>query len=155
MAWSAGAILTASQLNTYLPQTWTAYTPTWTAATANPVLGNGTIVGSSGRAGGTIFGSIRLTLGSTTTTGTGAWRFTLHVAAAGATTTPLVSAGQLTDTGTAFWPVYCARLVTFDTIDIGCPTASGDARLTTVGSGTPFTWVSTDILYVSFAYEAA
>lgn len=28
MAWSAGAILTAAQLNTYLPQTWTAYTPT-------------------------------------------------------------------------------------------------------------------------------
>jgi hypothetical protein len=155
MAWTAGAVLTAAQLNTYAPQAWSTYVPVWTAATANPALGDGAITGSYVRAGETVHFSIRLTLGSTTTTGTGAWRFSLPVSAAGATTTPLISAGQLVDTGTAFWPVYCARLVTFDTVDVACPTTSGDTRLTVVGPATPFTWVSSDILYISGTYEAA
>jgi hypothetical protein len=35
MTWSAGAVLTAAQLNTYLPQAWSTYTPTRTGFTVS------------------------------------------------------------------------------------------------------------------------
>lgn len=44
MTWSAGAVLTAAQLNTYLPQAWTPWTPTITASS-----GTFTTVSASGR----------------------------------------------------------------------------------------------------------
>jgi hypothetical protein len=56
---------------------WTAYTPTWTAATTNPVLGNGTLTGFYQRVGKTVHFWIKLSVGSTTTFGTGAYAFSL------------------------------------------------------------------------------
>lgn len=37
MAWTAGQVVTASQLNTYAPQEWTAYVPTITNVTSSTV----------------------------------------------------------------------------------------------------------------------
>lgn len=64
---------------------WVNYTPTWTAATTNPVVGNGTW--SSwwqwcGRK--TINVDVQLTIGSTTTFGSGVWRFSLPASLQGA-----------------------------------------------------------------------
>lgn len=55
----------------------TAFTPTWTASTTNPVLGNGTIAASWFRIGNLITFRIKITAGSTTTFGSGAYTFTL------------------------------------------------------------------------------
>jgi len=54
-----------------------AYTPSWTSSGTAPTLGNGTILGYYTRRGQIIEGTIDLTIGSTTTTGTGTWYFSL------------------------------------------------------------------------------
>ena len=59
------------------PWNWTAYTPTWTAVTSNPSVGNGTLTSAYMLYGSTCFLSIYLAFGSTTSGGKGAWSFTL------------------------------------------------------------------------------
>ncbi|GGP56090.1 hypothetical protein [Streptomyces abikoensis] len=61
---------------------WSTYTPTWTATTTNPSLGNGTLVGSYLITGKICHVSIMLTIGSTTNKGSGAYRISLPVATA-------------------------------------------------------------------------
>jgi hypothetical protein len=58
-------------------QPWVTYTPTWTAAGTDPALVNGTIVGAYRRQGTTLHFGGMLTIGSSTTFGTGGWEFTL------------------------------------------------------------------------------
>jgi hypothetical protein len=79
MAWSAGAILTAAQLNTYAPQAWSSWTPTLTAET-----GGFTLASATGRYiahGKTIVWQATITI-TTAGTAAGACIFTLPVAAA-------------------------------------------------------------------------
>lgn len=85
--WLAGEKLTATLMNEQIRDAlkaisdpWTAYTPTWTASSVNPTLGNGTLVGSYVKAGRLVIGDIRLTIGSTTTVGTGSYSFGLPFA---------------------------------------------------------------------------
>ncbi|WP_052390767.1 hypothetical protein [Streptomyces sp. NRRL B-24484] len=61
---------------------WTAYTPTWTATTTNPILGNGTLVTRYSRVGKTITYVGTLRAGTTTNGGNGVWNMTLPVQAA-------------------------------------------------------------------------
>lgn len=77
MAWTAGAVLTAAQLNLYAPQEWTAYTPALTALTTNPTLGNSTLTGKWARFGKLYHFRISLTIGSTFTAGSGAYFLSL------------------------------------------------------------------------------
>jgi hypothetical protein len=63
---------------------WTSYTPTWTGSTTNPSLGNGTLSAAYIQIGKTVHFRINLTMGTTTTYGSGIWRFTLPVASNGA-----------------------------------------------------------------------
>lgn len=89
--WVVGEVVTAALLNTEVRDqfnslfgAWTAYTPTWTAATTNPVLGNGTLVGRYMKIGRVVVAHINLTTGSTTTYGSGNYTFSLPVQAANA-----------------------------------------------------------------------
>ncbi|WP_051877190.1 hypothetical protein [Streptomyces natalensis] len=68
-----------SSWDTYfkIPGAWTAYTPTWSASTTNPVLGNGTLIGRYQKIGRTVIFHVNLTTGSTTTYGSGSYNFTL------------------------------------------------------------------------------
>lgn len=62
MAWSAGQILTAANLNTYLPQTST----TWASPfNSGLTVGNGTTTASYARIGATMTASLKFTFGST------------------------------------------------------------------------------------------
>lgn len=56
---------------------WATYTPTWTNSGGAPTLGNGTIVGGYRRAGTTLHLRGQLSIGSTTTVGTGDIRMSL------------------------------------------------------------------------------
>lgn len=85
--WVAGEVVTAAEMNTEIRDAltgiqaaWSTYTPTWTAVTTNPVLGNGILAGRDLQVGKTIQFSIKLTDGSTTTYGSGGWKFTVPVA---------------------------------------------------------------------------
>ena len=61
---------------------WVPYTPSWTASTTNPVLGNGTLVGVYAVSGKTCHAAIRLIPGSTTTFGSGTYLFGVPFTAA-------------------------------------------------------------------------
>jgi hypothetical protein len=54
-----------------------SFTPEWTTLGTQPVLGNGTLVGQYTRIGKSVNVKIKLTIGSTTTLGTGGWGFGL------------------------------------------------------------------------------
>ena len=62
------------------PDAWTDYTPTWTSSGVAPVLNNGTLAGRYVKVGRKATAQIGLTIGSTTTVGTGNWTFSLPVA---------------------------------------------------------------------------
>ena len=90
---------------------WTSYTPTWTAVTTNPTLGNGSIVGAYRRIGDSSEIEITISLGSTSTIGSGNYSIsmppglTAKANAFPSTTTPLGSGGFNKGT-TALYALY-------------------------------------------------
>lgn len=113
------------------PSYWQTYTSTWTTASSAPAIGNGTIVAYYQTEGPVCRVSIQLTVGSTTTFGTGAWSFSLPrqhvtgvavcgsmmandvsgtlysgsvlVVSGGSTITPATNAGAITGTSPVTW----------------------------------------------------
>lgn len=77
-----------------------SYTPTWTAATTNPTLGNGTLTGHFDRHDKAVTATGFLEIGSTTTTGTGVYSFALPLQAAAGR--DFVGSVWLRDSGTNF-----------------------------------------------------
>lgn len=83
MPFAAGQVLFPADLVTTDP--WTPYTLTWTAATTNPAIGNGTITSRYMKLDAhTVAVSVSIVCGSTSTKGSGAYSFSLPVAVAGA-----------------------------------------------------------------------
>jgi hypothetical protein len=86
--WAVNDILTAGDLNTYVRDnenavgTLTAYVPTWTAATTNPTIGNGTISGKYVALAEWCWISIQIVAGSTTAGGSGTYSVGLPFAGA-------------------------------------------------------------------------
>lgn len=124
------------------------YTPSWTAAGVAPALGNGTLTGRFYQIGKLVVCHADLTMGSTTTFGTGVYDLSLPATAgtikySGVTSAFDSSAGSIylgfsridTTTKMAFW-------------DTAQPAAS-------VTNSVPFTWASGDILSADLIYEAA
>lgn len=58
---------------------WKAYTPSWTAASVNPSLGNGSITGRYVQLGKQVLVRANITSGTTTTYGSGQYRISLPV----------------------------------------------------------------------------
>ncbi|GLY55176.1 hypothetical protein [Lentzea sp. NBRC 102530] len=154
MAFAAGQPLTASALNAAIGSVWTAYTPVWTCATSNPSIGNGSLAGSYTKVGKTVTVRINLLVGSTTTFGSGAFRFTLPETSAtysGFTNLPIwVGSAYGFDNGTAnrggdvnVWSgaTYC--------------TVTGNGTGGQWDAGTPMTWANLDAIALTFSYEAA
>ena len=127
---------------------WIHYTPTWTATTTNPALGNGTLTGRYTVLGKTCVGDIYLLMGSTTAYGSGAWALGLPFTAANA---GIRYGGQWAalDTGTANYTGSLfisagASVINFFVRDQGANYFS---------SAIPHTWAGTDYLFLSFIYE--
>ncbi|MDG4790366.1 hypothetical protein O7626_31355 [Micromonospora sp. WMMD1102] len=75
---------------------WTTYTPTWTGSLTNPVLGNGTLEGKWRQVDPLMVAvRIKLVPGSTTTFGSGNYKFALPVAAVSGGPHPLLQASAL------------------------------------------------------------
>ena len=131
---------------------WQSYTPTFT----NFTLGNGTLIAKYIQIGKFVSVKFELTLGSTSSMGTGP-QVSLPVTSSSSITSLASSIGfsLCGDTGTASY--YGA--VTFGTtttvyvwfFDI----ASSKVLRGTISSTAPFTWVSTDTFAAQFYYEAA
>lgn len=130
---------------------WTTYTVSWTSASAPlPSLGNGTLLGQYRQPAYSrqVWCRGILTWGSTTTGGTGGWRFSLPVTAhADAVTYGMVGATQMLDNGTIRRDGSILVLSTTTLL----PVSDGGDVSPTV----PWTWATGDVLSWCIAYEAA
>lgn len=127
---------------------WHSYTPSWTAASVNPTLGNGSLTAKYSLTGTTVKFSIRLNIGSTTTLGTGVWSFTLPYTSVAVGATAL-GAAHLFDSGTANY--------VGTTIHQTTTTASvvSDGAGNTISATVPFAWVNGDYVTFEGTYEIA
>lgn len=126
------------------------YTPAWTGTT-NPVLNNGTLLGRYVLAGRLVTGWFDLTIGSSTTFGSGGYRISLPVPAAypgsdipiGTFIATDASDGNRRRTG-------ALTIVTATTVRADRDGVSGSATTPTA----PFTWATGDRWTGQFAYQA-
>lgn len=130
-----------------MPWATTSYTPTWGGATTNPVLGNGTLTGRYAAFGPLIQVQISLILGSTTTTGSGRWTFTLPVASADST----VLAAVAIDDSTTNRYAGSAWVTPGTGVFAIAPGAGGNG----FSSSSPFTWTNPDALLINGTYRIA
>lgn len=156
--WVANTILTAAQLNEQVRDNlkaigdpMTSYTPTWSAITTPPAIGNGTITGKYLAAGKFIRFRVTIAMGSTTTYGSGQYTVSLPFAAHG-------SGIQIVDTlafgGTSY---FGKGRITAGATAVGLytpATTAGDLdRLVT--ATVPFAFANGDSITVCGTYEAA
>ena len=140
---------------------WVDYTPTWTAVTTNPVIGNGNLTGRYTIVGKTVTCRIELKAGSTTTFGSGVWRFSLPFTAVSPPAFftwdqhVLMAAGGAIDTGVAFIPIHTARFPTTSTVELLTDSSPSTLSSSQITSGLPFAWGNTDTLSAVFTYEMA
>ena len=131
---------------------WTTYNPSWTASTANPAIGNGTITGRYKAIGKTVFVSVKITMGTSTTFGTGTWRVSLPVAAFSTNSaiipTLFNNNGNDWFQGTSYTEYAGSTSYVTLVLDRG---TTGSAAIT---SAIPFTWGSTDSFSFVGSYES-
>lgn len=70
----------ASDYDITTPGAWVTWTPTLTASTTNPTLGNSTLTGTYSKMGRLVVGTITLVTGTTFVRGSGTYRLTLPFA---------------------------------------------------------------------------
>jgi len=132
---------------------WSTYTPTWTAASVNPVLGNGTIAARYKLVGNTVHVIMKVTMGSTTTYGTGRWAFSLPFAAS-ASIIETVSINTITyDDGVGAVAGKIASYVASTNVNNTRPVVS--SNFDDVTATAPITWAQNDSLVLDFIYERA
>lgn len=124
------------------------YTPTWTASTTNPTIGNGSVNGRYIALGKLIFVAIRVNFGSTTNAGTGLYMFGLPFPSPSIPVnwlaTGVILNGGKTFSMTGYTDSAQRINAMYD--------ASGN-RLSAVGVFG--TWASGDFILLSTAYESA
>lgn len=129
---------------------WASYSPAWTSTGTAPALGNGTLTGSYKQVGDTVHVRAVLTLGSTSTVGTGAYRLSLPV---GGVVGSLLSALFKDSSASARYS---------GTVELASTGATGDNMRINVDSSTgvvgatiPVVPANGDSLTISGTYEAA
>lgn len=132
---------------------WTSFTPTWTAATTNPTIGNGELTGAYQVRGDTVLFMGRIVMGSTTTFGSGIWSLSLPVAA----DLTLTAGGQVRPGGIGFASdggslqvVLIDSRAQTDTLSWVAHAGAGF-----VGPTIPFTWASGDVLTWNYEYPTS
>lgn len=128
----------------WLPLTglWVTYSPTFTSSGGGAAVGNGTLVGKYMKRCKTITLMIRLTLGSTTTFGTGYIQFSTPVTALN---TDHVGPAGVQDISANSFTAAC-HLENTNTVTPY--SASG-----VISSTSPFTWAAGDIVRLTISYE--
>lgn len=125
---------------------WQSYTPTWTAASVNPSIGNGVFTAKYVQVGKTVTYSISLTFGSTTTPGSGEYAFTFPIMPKDVTG---VGSFYALRSGLAYRTGVCQVQ---STSALRCYIdGSGSA----IGGTSPYTWTTNDILKFTISYEVS
>jgi hypothetical protein len=134
---------------------WIDYTPTWTAAFTNPVIGNGSITGRYSLVNKTVTAQILVVMGSTTTFGNGGYFFSLPVTAAATLVGyPALGAGWANDVSASAATTLTAQVHNSGTTLFGLRFTSASNN-GAVNHNAPYTWASTDFITATIQYKAA
>lgn len=141
-----GTITDSSGQSNEIDMPLASYAMTWTGAGGNPAIGDGSVYSFYTREGRLITVTIGVTMGATTTYGTGEWRFSLPITATGSTNCygtfiAYDSSGTLYYSGV----VQVAASGTYATL---IPHGAAGAAT----SAAPFTWASGDFVRMQFTY---
>lgn len=130
---------------------WSTYTPTWTAATVNPAIGDGTITGHYLRVGKTILFEVVITMGSTTTYGTGQWAVSLPVAPTARYRRFSVDYYDVSNGGS----LEGSGRVASGVCKLHAPPTTAGGYDRGASALVPFTFASTDVVTINGMYEAS
>lgn len=148
----ANSLLT-TDVSTGAGNAWTPYTPTWASSGTQPVVNNGAIAGRYIRIGKLVIFQMSLTMGTTTTFGTGNYSFSLPVAA-------LASSGLIgqtfgnDDSGVVSNHAY-TYLGSATVCNCQYPATWPTGTLTAYGVSAPWTWANLDLIRVIGSYETS
>jgi hypothetical protein len=128
----------------------TSYTPTWgTISGTAPSLGNGTLTGNYVRSGDFVFFSVKLIWGSTTTSGTNAFSFTLPFSMT-TQQNGITGTASALDTGVAWYRGYAPNNIEGGYLDKFVMIKDDGVPITGTA---PFTFATNDVIYVTGAYN--
>ena len=147
---TSGQVLTAATMNS-IGAAWVDYTPTWTSAGTAPALGNGTLTGRYCQINKLVVVQIALTLGSTSTIGTGQYYLSLPLTD---TTNqgaffPLGFGYMLDSSAANAYTIIGHRGNTADKVGFKY-TAGGYGD---ISATSPFTFASGDNIFINCTYE--
>src|SRR5215471_2626881 len=138
-------------LASYLTKT---YVPTWGSDDTAPVLGNGTLTGSYIQVGKLVLATTKLTIGSTSTLGTGTYYMSLPVQSAiwvfGTGKITDVSLGVASPVTPETQTATLMRALTHLSGAVGSTATHG-----VVTASGPIPWASGDLIELTIAYFAA
>jgi len=139
----------ANAWQTYTNGDWISYTPTWTAATTNPTVGNGTLQGWYSLNGKTCSVRIHLTMGSTTTYGSGSYRWDLPFTSVGI----LAGAGNTIGTGNVYDTSGGSRTIMFAYQGGNTYVQLATSGSVLVAPASPFTFANGDSVSINLSFE--
>ena len=134
---------------------WTSYTPVWTTdGVTQPVIGDGSITGAYKQIGKTVFVRVRLYYGTTTTSGTGTFYFSLPVTSS--TTWGIQMPVSMLDNGNAWYQATAnGEYGGFTTKTALIGQSAGGANSSQGVTGTfPFTFGNLDSIQFNGTYES-
>lgn len=138
-----------------LGRAWASYTPAWTSNGTAPSLMNGTFTGLWTQVGKTVFFRFDLTFGSSTTFGTGAYRFGIPVPAVALSTNHgLNVTGYAENAGIQGLLVTAGQYVSTTAIVLLTHDAA-KGNSVAFAADNPIVWGSGDFIRCSGFYEAS
>lgn len=132
------------------PGDWTTYTPTWTGSGSNPAIGNGSLTGEYRQLGKSVLVNINLTVGSTTTFGSGTYSYSLPFAAA---TRNFLGPALAIDSGSAVYTGEAYIGSGASVINCYSPTGASGASPTSWSTANPMTWAVNDSATIQAEYR--
>ncbi|MFE1926540.1 hypothetical protein ACFW91_28765 [Streptomyces asoensis] len=155
--WVVGEVVTAALFNQEIRDqfssifdAWTTYTPTWTA-TSNPNISTGTITGRYLKVGRRCIAVVKITMGSSTTFGSGGYNIGL----------PFAAAAGVDYTGIArlvavnAWVGQVIMSASSSAFNCAFPTSQTDSRSATWAATVPDTLANGHILRAQVDYQTA
>lgn len=157
--WVVGEVVTGALMNQEIRDqfnsmfaAWSSYTPTWTGATTNPVINNGSIVGRYIKIGRTVTAEVILTMGSSTTYGSGSQEIGVPFTAASAIVSYL---GTARFTGASTWLGQTYLILGSSSMQVTFPAGSGVTTGASMSPTVPETQSNGDILRAAITYQSA
>jgi hypothetical protein len=157
--WVVGEVVSAATMNQEIRDqfnsifgAWTSYTPTWTGATTNPVIGNGTLTGRYIKVGRTCTVSLLLIPGSTTTYGAGTYLFGLPFPAASDVVSCL---GSARISGGATWIGHMLVGSSATSANLTFSNTTTDTRGANMSDSKPETLAATTQVRATVTYQTA